>query len=193
MSNPKVDSRFEKLTKWRDEMNALRKIALDCGLTEELKWGEACYTKDGRNTVLIHGFKEYCAFLFFNGALMADPESILIQQTENVQAGRQIRFTDLRQILDREATLKDYIEEAVRVEKSGVKLVKKKTEDFPVCEELRVKFEQDPAFHEAFKALTPGRQRAYLIHFAQPKQAKTREARIEKFLPRIFDGMGPLD
>lgn len=191
--NPKVDWFFEKEEKWKAEVNELRKIVLECHLAEELKWGCPCYTYEKRNIVLIHVFKEYCAFLFFKGALMKDPEKILVQQTENVQAARQIRFTGLSEIKQLAADLKKYIYQAVEVEESGVKVELRKTKEYPVPEELTAKFAEMPELKTAFEALTPGRQRAYMLHFSQPKQAKTRESRIEKCTPQILDGKGLMD
>lgn len=188
--NPKVDWFFDKDTAWQKEYQQLRKIVLDCGLTEELKWGCPCYTFDNRNIVLIHGFKEYCAFLFFKGALLADTNNILIQQTENVQSARQIRFTDLKQIVKLEPTLKNYIYEAIAVEKAGLKVELKKTEQFPVPEEFQKRLNEDKTLKAAFEGLTPGRQRAYLFYFSQPKQAKTRESRIDKSVSQILEGRG---
>jgi uncharacterized protein YdeI (YjbR/CyaY-like superfamily) len=188
--NPKFDFYFNKAKKWQQELEKLRAIALDCGLTEELKWGCPCYTLNKSNIVLIHDFKEYCAFLFFKGALLNDANNILIQQTENVQAARQIRFTNLMQIIELEPTLKAYIFEAVEVEKAGLKVELKKTKDFAVVEEFQHKLDAIPALKVAFESLTPGRQRAYLMHFSAAKQSKTREARIEKYMPQILNGKG---
>ncbi|MDB5008987.1 MAG: hypothetical protein JWQ84_2484 [Mucilaginibacter sp.] len=188
--NPKVDFFFNKAKQWQEEYEKLRMIALDCGLTEELKWGCPCYTLNKQNIVLIHGFKEYCAFLFFKGALLNDNHGILIQQTENVQSARQIRFVNLREIVELEAVLKAYIYEAIEVEKAGLKVTPKKTEDFAVPAEFQHKLDHIPALKTAFEALTPGRQRGYLFHFSQPKQSKTREARVEKYIPQILDGKG---
>jgi uncharacterized protein YdeI (YjbR/CyaY-like superfamily) len=188
--NPKVDAYLSKAKAWREEMTALRAIALDCQLTEEFKWGHPCYALEKSNIVLIHAFKEYCAFLFFKGALLKDAKGILVQQTENVQVARQIRFTNEREITKMEATLKAYIREAIKVEKSGLKVELKKTEEFGVAEEFQYQLDRDPALRNAFAALTPGRQRAYLLHFSAPKQSKTRESRVEKCIPLIFDGMG---
>jgi uncharacterized protein YdeI (YjbR/CyaY-like superfamily) len=188
--NPKVDFYFKKVTKWQEELKQLRNIALDCGLNEELKWGCPCYTWQGSNIVLIHDFKEYCAYLFFKGALLLDTNDILIQQTENVQGARQARFTNVREITDQEAILKAYIFEAVEVEKSGLKVELKKTAEFAVAEEFQIKLEAMPALRTAFEALTPGRQRGYLLYFSQAKQSKTREARIEKLIPKILAGKG---
>jgi uncharacterized protein YdeI (YjbR/CyaY-like superfamily) len=189
-TNPKVDRVLQGITKWREEFEALRAIVLGCGLTEELKWYQPCYTFEGKNIVLIHGFKEYCALLFFKGVLLADPKHILIQQTENVQAGRQIRFTNLREIVRMKPTLKAYIQEAIELEKSGAKVELKKTSEYRVPEEFQKRLKENPALKTAFAALTPGRQRGYLFYFSQPKQSKTREARIEKYMQQIFDGKG---
>jgi len=188
--NPKVDFYFTKEQKWREEIEKLRTIVLDCGLTEDLKWGCPCYTLEKSNIVLIHVFKEYCALLFFKGALLKDPKSILIQQTPNVQVPRQIRFTNVQEIVKMKATLKAYIKEAVEVEKAGLKVELKKTSDFAIPEEFQTKLDKTPALKKAFYALTPGRQKGYLFHFSQAKQSKTREARIEKYIPQILDGKG---
>jgi uncharacterized protein YdeI (YjbR/CyaY-like superfamily) len=188
--NPKVDWFFSKDTKWQKEYEKLRTIILDCGLNEELKWGCPCYTFEERNIVLIHGFKEYCALLFFKGALLNDANGILIQQTENVQAARQIRFIDLQEIVKLEKILKAYIYEAIEVEKAGLKVDLKKTTDFKIPEEFQKKLNKMPALKKAFDALTPGRQRAYIFYFSQPKQSKTRESRIEKYTPQIIKGKG---
>jgi uncharacterized protein YdeI (YjbR/CyaY-like superfamily) len=189
-TNPKVDWFFTKATEWREEFERLRMICLDCGLTEELKWGCPCYTFEKRNIVLIHGFKEYCALLFFKGALLKDPRDILIQQTENVQAARQIRFTDIRQIVKMKPILKAYINEAIEVERAGLRVPLKKTKEFDVPEEFQNKLNENPALRKAFNALTPGRQRGYLLFFSAPKQSKTRESRIEKSVPQILTGKG---
>jgi uncharacterized protein YdeI (YjbR/CyaY-like superfamily) len=191
--NPKVDWYFEKEEKWHDEIAEMRKIVNECHLTEDLKWGCPAYTFEKKNIVLIHVFKEYCAFLFFKGALMKDPDKILIQQTENVQSARQVRFTNLKEIKELSSVLKKYIFHAVEVEESGAKVEFKKTKEFAAPEELEAKFKAMPELKKAFEALTPGRQRAYILHFAQPKQAKTRESRIEKAAERIMDGKGLLD
>jgi uncharacterized protein YdeI (YjbR/CyaY-like superfamily) len=188
--NPKVDGFFEKAEKWRKELKALREIALGGGLDEMLKWGCPCYSLEDRNIVLIHAFKDYCAFLFFKGALLKDPKKILIQQTKNVQAARQVRFASLKEITGLEATLKGYIQQAIEVEKAGLKVEFKKTEEFPMPVEFRRVLDKDRALKAAFQALTPGRQRAYLLHFAGAKQSSTRESRIEKCVPLILDGMG---
>jgi uncharacterized protein YdeI (YjbR/CyaY-like superfamily) len=188
--NPKVDFFFNKAKQWQAEFKKLRTIILDCQLTEELKWGVPCYTFQDSNIVLIHGFKEYCAILFVKGALLKDPNGILIQQTTNVQAARQIRFTSVREIVKLEPSLKAYIHEAVEVEKAGLKVNYKKTSEFSIPKEFQNKLDAMPALKEAFYALTPGRQRAYLFYFSQPKLSKTREARVEKYIDVILDGMG---
>lgn len=188
--NPKVDFYFNKDNKWHEELEQLRTIILDCGLTEELKWGTPCYTYQQSNIVLIHVFKEYCALLFFKGALLNDTEGILIQQTENVQSARQIRFTNVKEIMKLKPALKAYIFEAIEVEKAGLKVSFKKTRDFAVCDEFQQKLDEMPALKTAFEALTQGRQRAYLLHFSTPKQSKTRESRVEKYIPQILSGKG---
>ena len=188
--NPKVDFYFDKASKWQPALEQLRRIALDCQLTEELKWGTPCYTFQGKNIVLIHDFKEYCAFLFFKGALLSNTDGILIQQSKNVQAARQIRFTNVQEIVDQEAVLKAHIYEAIEVEKSGLEVKFKKTEEFILVEEFQKKLDVLPDLKEAFEALTPGRQRAYMLHFSAPKQSKTRESRVEKCIPQILDGKG---
>lgn len=189
-TNPKVDSFIGRAKQWQEEYKKLRSIALDSGLTEELKWGVPCYTLGKNNVVLIHGFKEYCALLFFKGALVSDPHGILIRQTENVQSSRQIRFSSLREITELEPVLRAYIKEAIEVEKAGLKVEFKETREFGMPDELRQKFDEVPALKTAFEALTPGRQRAYLLYFSSPKQAKTREARVEKSMERIMAGKG---
>jgi uncharacterized protein YdeI (YjbR/CyaY-like superfamily) len=188
--NPKVDEFIGSAKKWREEFEKLRAIVLSSGLTEELKWGVPCYTFENKNVVLIHGFKDYCAILFVKGALLKDAQGILIQQTENVQAGRQARFTNAEEIAAKEAILKDYIREAAEIEKAGLEVDFKKNTEYAIPEELQNKFNENPALKTAFEALTPGRQRAYLLHFSQPKQAKTREARVEKYAPQILAGKG---
>ena len=192
--NPKVDFYFSKAKKWKKELEQLRMIVLDCGLSEELKWGVPCYTFQKSNIVLIHVFKEYCALLFFKGALLKDANNILIQQTENVQAARQIRFTTanggIQEIVKMKAILKAYIHEAIEVEKAGLKVPLKKTKEFSIPEEFQKKLNKTPALKTAFKALTPGRQRGYLLYFSQPKQSKTRESRIEKYTQQILNGKG---
>src|ERR1035437_7444567 len=188
--NPKVDWYFNKAQKWQAEIEKLREIVLDCELTEELKWGCPCYTFEKSNIVLIHVFKEYCALLFLKGLLLNDTDGILIQQTESVQAARQIRFTNVKQIEKMEHTLKAYIKEAVEVEKAGLKVPLKKTSEFKIPEEFQNKLDENAALKKAFKALTPGRQRVYIFYFSQPKQSKTREARVVKSMPQILDGKG---
>jgi uncharacterized protein YdeI (YjbR/CyaY-like superfamily) len=189
-TNPKVDFYFSKAKKWQAELEKLRMIVLDCQLTEELKWGVPCYTFQKSNIVLLHVFKEYCAFLFFKGALLNDANGILIQQTANVQAGRQIRFTNVREIVEMETILKAYIYEAIEVEKAGLKVNYKKTTEFIIPEEFQKKLDRVPALKTAFDALTPGRQRAYVLYFSAPKQSKTRESRVEKCMQQILDGKG---
>jgi uncharacterized protein YdeI (YjbR/CyaY-like superfamily) len=188
--NPKVDFYFNKANKWQEEVKKLRTIVLDCGLTEELKWGCPCYTYQQKNIVLIHDFKEYCALLFFKGALLSNAHGILIQQTENVQGARQIRFTNIHEIAELEPILKTIIFEAVEVEKAGLKVELKKTTEFAIAEEFQIKLDGNATLKAAFAALTPGRQRAYLLHFSAPKQSKSREARIEKYIPQILEGKG---
>ncbi len=188
--NPKVDFFFNKTSKWQQEYALLRKIILQTELTEELKWGCPCYTFQKTNVVLIHGFKEYCALLFHKGALLKNTDALLIQQTENVQAARQIRFTSLQQIKDLESTLKSYIYEAIEVERAGLKVELKKTSEFNMPDEFRQVLDEYVELKTAFEALTPGRQRGYLLHFSQPKQSKTRESRIEKCIPQILEGKG---
>jgi uncharacterized protein YdeI (YjbR/CyaY-like superfamily) len=188
--NPKVDFYFNKNIKWQEELKQLRSIVLACGLTEELKWGVPCYTFGKNNIVLIHVFKEYCALLFFKGALLHDANGILIQQTEQVQAARQIRFTQVREITERETILKTYIYEAIEVEKAGLKVNYKKNTEMVFPEEFENKLKVNPALKAAFEALTPGRQRAYNLYFSAPKQSRTREARVEKCMPQILYGKG---
>ena len=188
--NPKVDWFFNKATQWQEEYMKLRLICLDCGLTEELKWGCPCYALNKQNIVLIHGFKEYCALLFFKGALINDAHNILIQQTKDVQSARQMRFTDIMEIIDLEPVVKAYIYEAIEVEKAGLKVVLKTTAEYDVPTEFQNKLDHIPALKTAFEALTPGRQRGYLYYFSQPKQSKTRDARVEKYIPKILDGKG---
>ena len=189
MTNPKVDIFFIKAKKWQKELAKLRMIILDCGLTEELKWGQPCYTFQKSNIVLIHGFKEYCALLFFKGALLKDANGILIQQTENVQAARQIRFTNVREIVEMEPILNAYIHEAIETERAGLKVNFKKDPE-PIPEELQKKLDEIPALKTAFEALTPGRQRGYVLYFSGAKQSKTRASRVEKWLPQILKGKG---
>ena len=188
--NPKVDFYFNKEKKWQKEIEQLREIVLNCGLNEDLKWGCPCYTLNEKNIVLIHVFKEYCALLFFKGALLIDTNNILIQQTENVQAGRQIRFTNLQQIREQENIVKAYLYEAIEVEKAGLKVELKKTEEYKIPEEFQILLIENPDLEIAFKALTPGRQRAYLYYFSQPKLSKTREARVKKYILQILEGKG---
>ena len=194
--NPKVDFYFGKARKWQEEMLQLRTIVLDCGLTEELKWGVPCYTfsasagSQKTNIVLIHAFKDYCAVLFHKGALLNDVKGILVQQTKNVQAARQLRFTNIIEIIDMKAIIKAYIHEAIEVEKAGLKVEFKKTSEFNMPEAFQIKLNQVPALKKAFYALTPGRQRGYLLYFSSAKQSKTREARIEKYLSQILKGKG---
>jgi uncharacterized protein YdeI (YjbR/CyaY-like superfamily) len=189
-TNPKVEFFFSKAKKWREEFKKLRMIILDCPLTEELKWGKPCYTLQESNIVLIHGFNEYCALLFMKGALLKDAKGILIQQTENVQAARQIRFTTVREIVGMEPILKAYIHEAIEVEKAGLEVNYKKTAEFKIPGEFQKKLKEIPALKAAFYALTPGRQRGYILHFSAAKQSKTRESRIEKCMPQILKGKG---
>jgi uncharacterized protein YdeI (YjbR/CyaY-like superfamily) len=188
--NPKVDFYFNKGNKWQEEIRKLRVVVLNCRLTEELKWGCPCYTFQKTNIVLIHVFKEYCAFLFFKGSLLNDPEGILIQQTKNVQVARQIRFTNVQEIVKMKSILKDYIYEAIEVEKAGLKVNLKKTSEFTIPEEFKNKLNKTPALKTAFHALTPGRQRAYIFYFSAPKLSKTRESRVEKSMKQILNGKG---
>ena len=190
--NPKVDGLLRREKKWREEFEALRSIVLDCQLTEDVKWYQACYTLQGKNVVLIHGFKEYCALMFFKGALLKDTQRILITPGQH-QAARQIRFTNVRDIVKMEPILKAYIREAIEVEKAGVKVKLKKTADFKIPDEFQKKLDKIPALKAAFAALTPGRRRNYLFHFSQPKQSKTREARVERCMPLILNGKGLTD
>jgi uncharacterized protein YdeI (YjbR/CyaY-like superfamily) len=189
-TNPKVDIFINRAQQWQEEYKKLRLIVLNCGLTEELKWGVPCYTYQQKNIVLIHGFKEYCAILFVNGALLKDPKGILVTQTENTQAARQVRFTNLREIVAVQSLLEAYIYEAIEVEKAGLKVNYKKTAEFKMPEEFQHKLDETPALKAAFEALTPGRQRAYLLYFSAPKLSKTRESRIEKYVPQILIGKG---
>ncbi|WAC42389.1 YdeI/OmpD-associated family protein [Pedobacter sp. SL55] len=191
--NPKVDAFLSKTTQWKQEFEALRAIILECGLTEELKWGQPCYTFQKSNIVLIHGFKEYCALLFFKGALLSNEDGLLIQQTDHVQSVRQIRFVNAKEIWSAKQQIKHYIFEAIEVEKAGLKVAMRKTSDFEVAAEFQEKLDALPALRTAFEALTPGRQRAYLFHFSEAKQAKTRAARVarvEKYMPQILSGKG---
>ena len=188
--NPKVDWYFDKDTKWQEEYRLLRAIALDTGLTEELKWGHPCYTYRGKNVVLMHGFKDYCALLFPKGVLLKDDAGILIQQTENVQGARQVRFTGLKEIKKLAPVLKTYIHEAIAVEKAGTKVPMKKTKEFEMADEFARALKEMPDLKKAFHALTPGRQRGYLLYFSSAKQEKTRMARVEKNVDRILAGKG---
>ena len=189
--NRKVDQFLEKSTKWKEEMNLLREIILDMKeLHEDYKWMHPCYTLGGKNVVLIHGFKEYCALLFHKGALLKDPDGILIQQTENVQSARQIRFTDITRIKKQRAVIKRYIREAIEIERSGMKVKLKETAEFPVPEEFQSRLNKNPDLKNSFEALTPGRQRGYLFYFSQAKQSQTREARIDKYISKILNGKG---
>ena len=188
--NPKVDAFFDRATKWQEEFKALRKIVLETGLAEDLKWGHPCYTFNGANVVLIHGFKEYCAYLFFKGALLKDPQKMLVRQTEKVQANRQIRFTRVNNIKKNKSVLLSYIYQAIEVEKAGLKIEWKKTSDYEIPEEFQKRMDKSTKLKKAFEGLTPGRQREYLYHFSSAKQSKTREARIDKYLPKILGGKG---
>ncbi len=185
-----VEDFFSEETKWKSAFAKLREIFQGYELAEDFKWGKPCYTLDGENIALIHGFKDYCAILFINGAVMADPENVLIQQTENVQAGRQMRFDSAEQIDAMTSVIKTYIAEAITAQKEGRKPELKKTEKYAIPEELQSAFDFDPAFQQAFYALTPGRQRGYILHFTGAKQSATRTARIEKYRDKIFDGLG---
>lgn len=188
--NPKVDTFFENLSSWKEEMEILRSIVLDCGLKEDYKWKVPCYTYNGKNVLIIHGFKDYCALNFFKGALLKDTDKLLIQPTENSQAARQIRFTNTKEITENSQILKTYIFQAIEVEKAGLDIDYKKTTEYDIPEELQQVLDTDTEFKVAFEALTPGRQRGYLLHFSQPKQSGTRTSRIEKARDRIFDGKG---
>ncbi len=188
--NPKVDAYIRDSVRWHKELDKLRKILLASPLTEELKWGVPCYTVDNHNVVLMHVFKEYCALLFVKGALLKDENHILIQQTENVQAGRHVRFTDVKEIAAMQSVLRAYIQQAIEIEKSGVKVDLKKTSEFKVADEFQLALDEMPALKAAFERLTPGRQRAYLLYFSSPKQSKTRESRVLKCMPRILSGKG---
>ena len=188
--NPKIDGFLKKAKKWRKEFEKLRMLCLGCGLTEELKWGKPCYTFQESNIVLIHGFKDYCALLFFKGALLKDPKGILVQQTENVQAARQIRFTNVREIVEMEPSLKAYIKEAIEADKAGLEVSYKKTSEFVIPEEFQNRLDNSPGLKKAFDALTPGRQRGYLLYFSAAKQSTTREARVEKCVQQILNGKG---
>ncbi|MES2479367.1 MAG: YdeI/OmpD-associated family protein [Bacteroidota bacterium] len=188
--NPKVEFYFSKAKKWQEEIRKLRSIVLECHLHEELKWGVPCYTFESSNIVLIHVFKDYCALLFFKGVLLKDPKKILIRQTENVQSARQVRFSNIQEIIKLEPALKAYILEAVEVEESGLKIELKKTKEYTIPEEFQQKLKENKELKKAFEVLTPGRQRAYLLYFSQAKQSKTRISRIEQFVQKILDGKG---
>jgi len=192
-TNPKVDAFLDKAKRWREEIAALRSILLDCGLTEELKWNKPCYMLEGTNLALILPLKDHCVLLLPNGALLKDPEGILVAPTENTQAARQIRLTSLQEITRRKKVLKSYVQEAIAVEKAGMKVAYKKITDYTLPEELQKALDADSALNKAFKALTPGRQRAYMLHIAGAKQPKTREARVEKCAPQILAGKGMND
>ena len=191
--NPKVGARLQKANKWREELEELRKIVLDCGLTEEFKWGKPCYTFQEKNIIIIYGLKESCALGILKGALLKDPKRILIKPGPNTQSGRWIKFTSVREIVTLKPTLKTYIHEALAAEKAGIEVIYKKTEDYAIPEELQKKLDEDPTFKTAWRALTPGRQRGYLIFFSAPKQSKTRESRVEKYRPLILKGKGMND
>lgn len=188
--NPKVDFYFLKEKKWQDEILLLRELVLSCKLTEELKWGVPCYTIGKSNIVLIHVFKEYCAILFFKGVLLKDPKGVLVQQTKNVQSARHFRFTSVEEVRNLSSTIKAYVKEAMAIEKAGLKVEFKKTEEYVIPTEFKDKLDSFPKLKKAFEALTPGRQRAYLFYFNQPKQTKTREGRIDKSIPQILNGKG---
>lgn len=190
IKNPKVSARIEKYKPWTEELEALRNIILECGLTEELKWYQPCYTFNGKNVIVLGGFKEYCALNFFKGSLLKDPEHILIQQTEHVQATRQLRFTSIQEIEDIKDIIKAYVLEALDIEKQGLEISYKKTDEFVIPEELKLRFKENKKLKEAFKNLTPGRQRGYLLYFSSAKQTETRYARIDKYTKQILDGKG---
>ncbi|RAJ77384.1 uncharacterized protein YdeI (YjbR/CyaY-like superfamily) [Chitinophaga dinghuensis] len=192
-SNGKVDAFFDMATQWEKEMEKLRDIMLDCDLTEELKWGKPCYANDGKNIVIIQGFKEYCALLFFKGVLMSDPDGILIKTGENTQVGRQVRFTNIKEINKLAPVLKAYVYEAIELERAGMKVEVNKDNSIPIPAELQHQLDTNKKFKAAFHALTPGRQRAYIYYFSSPKQSKTRESRIEKYIPQILEGRGMND
>jgi uncharacterized protein YdeI (YjbR/CyaY-like superfamily) len=191
--NPKVDAYLQQATAWQEELQKLRAIILGCKLDEELKWGVPCYTHQGSNIVLIHTFKDYCAILFFKGALLKDEEGILVQQTKNVQAARQIRFTSPAQVDQLRGAIKAYVKAAIAVEQAGLEVPFKTTADFDMAEEFQARLDDSPALQEAFEALTPGRQRAYLLYFSEAKQAATRTARVDKCVPHILAGKGLKD
>lgn len=189
-TNATVDVIIKSAKTWQKEMKELRRIVLDCGLTEELKWGWPCYTSEDRNIVLIHAFKEYCALLFFKGALLKDAKGLLVQQTKNTQSARQLRFESLEEIRTRETTTKSYIKEAVKVERAGLKVKLKKTSEYAIPDEFQSRLLENHALRTAFNGLTPGRQRGYILHFSSAKQSATRASRVEKAIPKILDGMG---
>ncbi|ADU50774.1 Domain of unknown function DUF1801 [Thermaerobacter marianensis DSM 12885] len=189
--NPQVDALLEREIRWRDEFRKLREILLDLPLEETVKWGQPCYTHGGKNVVLIHGFKEYCALLFFKGALLDDPHGVLVRQTETVRAARQMRFTSLEEIEARQPIIRDYVHRAIAIEEAGLKVDFSKGRDLPVPDELEQKFAEMPALRAAFEALTPGRRRAYLLYFSRAKRPATRLARIQRSIPRIMEGKGP--
>jgi len=193
MKNPKVDAFFGRAKNWKDIMEKMREYALDSGLTEDLKWGKPCYAHENKNIVIIQPFKEYCALLFFKGSLLEDPDKVLIQLTENMVGQRQIRCTDVQEIIDLEGTVKVYIKEAIEVEKAGLKVEHKQASDYEVVEEFQAKLDEMPELKAAFEALTPGRQKMYLYHFSQAKQSKTRQARVDKYIPQILAGKGMND
>lgn len=191
--NPKVDGFLRQEKKWKEEFEKLREIVLDCELTEDFKWMHPCYTYENKNIVLIHGFKDFCALLFHKGALLQDTHGILVQQTKNVQAARQIRFTNVQEIVELEPILKTYIQQAIEAEKAGLQVNLKEHVEYSIPEELQTRFDEIPDLKTAFDALTPGRQRAYILYFSEPKQAKTRVARVEKCMPQILEGKGLRD
>ncbi len=188
--NPSVDWFFNKPTKWQEAYSELRQVVLDCNLTEELKWGCPCYTNNKSNIVLIHGFKDYCALLFMQGALLKDTKKVLIQQTENVQAARQMRFKSIDDVLKNKSLIITYLKEAIKLDKAGIKVELKKTTEYKIPEEFQIVLDDMPELKKAFQSLTPGRQRGYLLYFSAPKQAKTRESRIEKYIQAILNGKG---
>jgi len=188
--NPKVDQFLNRITQWQDEISQLRRVMLNCQLTEELKWGQPCYTFEKSNIVILQNFKNYCAILFVKGVLLKDEKNVLVALTENTQSSRQIRFTNLQEILNLEPVIKAYVNQAIEIEKAGLKVEYKKTSAFNVPDELQAIFDEIPELKTAFEALTPGRQRAYLLYFDAPKQSKTRTARVEKYMQHILSGKG---
>lgn len=190
MMNPQVNWFFDKQGKWQEAFQELRDIVLDCGLTEELKWGCPCYTHQKSNIVLIHGFNDYCALLFMQGALLKDPKKILVQQTQNVQSARQLRFSGMEDILKKKATIKAYINDAIKNDKAGLKVEMKKTNEYEIPDEFETALMEIPELKNAFHRLTPGRQRAYLLYFSSAKQSKTRMERVEKYIPKILNNKG---